>query len=79
MDYFDPEDRATVLEQALPAVRETDFWGGDLAFRHFGTGAAVPVHYTIFPIRDAQGALAGYGTVTRDLTERRRQEAFRTA
>ncbi len=79
VDYFDPEDRATVLEQALPAVRETDFWGGDLAFRHFGTGAAVPVHYTIFPIRDAQGALAGYGTVTRDLTERRRQEAFRTA
>ncbi|AWN50273.1 histidine kinase [Methylobacterium terrae] len=79
VDYFAPEDRATVLEQALPAVRESGFWGGDLAFRDFATGSAVPVHYTIFPIRDAQGTLAGYGTVTRDLTERRRQEAFRTA
>ena len=79
VDYFVPEDQATVLGQALPAVREAGFWGGDLAFRNFATGAAVPVHYTIFPVRDAQGALSGYGTVTRDLTERRRQDAFRTA
>ncbi|GJD58648.1 Blue-light-activated protein [Methylobacterium dankookense] len=79
VDYFVPEDQATVLGQALPAVREAGFWGGDLAFRNFATGAAVPIHYTIFPVRDAQGALSGYGTVTRDLTERRRQDAFRTA
>ena len=79
MDYFAPEDRATVLEQVLPAVRETGFWEGDLAFRNFTTGIAVPVHYTIFPVRGADGAVSGYGTVTRDLTERRRQEAFRTA
>ncbi|XYD09071.1 PAS domain S-box protein [Methylobacterium sp. NMS12] len=79
MDYFAPEDRATVLEQVLPAVRETGFWEGDLAFRNFTTGIAVPVHYTIFPVRGADGAVSGYGTVTRDLTERRRQEAFRAA
>ncbi|AWN39062.1 histidine kinase [Methylobacterium radiodurans] len=79
VEYFAPEDRATVLEQALPAVRETGFWEGELAFRDFATGAAVPVHHTIFSVRDAQGALSGYGTVARDLTERRRQDAFRTA
>ncbi|TNC09177.1 PAS domain S-box protein [Methylobacterium terricola] len=79
VDYFDPEDQATVLEQALPAVRETGFWNGDLAFRNFASGAAVPVHYTIFPLRGPDGSVSGYGTVTRDLTERRRQNAFRSA
>ncbi|WP_238296716.1 PAS domain S-box protein, partial [Methylobacterium soli] len=79
VDYFEPQDRSTVLEEVLPAVRESGFWEGDLCFRNFATGAAVPVHYTIFPVRDAHGGVSGYGTVTRDLTERRRQEAFRDA
>ncbi|GJD55592.1 PAS domain S-box protein [Methylobacterium dankookense] len=79
VDFFEPGDRPTVLDEALPAARESGFWEGDLAFRNFATGAAVPVHYTIFPVRDVDGAVTGYGTVTRDLTERRRQEAFRTA
>jgi PAS domain S-box-containing protein len=79
MDYFEPADRPTVLGKVLPAVRESGFWEGDLAFRNFSTGAAVPVHYAIFPVRDAHGSVTGYGTVTRDLTERRRQESFRDA
>ena len=79
VDYFEPADRPTVLETVLPTVRESGFWEGDLAFRHFSTGAAVPVHYTIFPVRDALGSVTGYGTVSRDLTERRRQESFRVA
>jgi PAS domain S-box-containing protein len=78
-DFFEPGDRSTVVDEALPAARERGFWEGDLAFRNFATGAAVPVHYTLFPVRDAQGTVTGYGTVTRDLTERRRQESFRTA
>ena len=79
VDYFEPGDRPALLERILPAVRGTGFWEGDLAFRNFATGAAVPVHYTVFPVRDAHGAVTGYGTVTRDLTERRRQESFRDA
>ncbi|TNC11775.1 PAS domain S-box protein [Methylobacterium terricola] len=78
-DYFEPDDRTRVLDEALPAARESGFWEGDLAFRNFSTGAAVPVHYTIFPVRDAEGAVTGYGTVTRDLAERRRLESFRDA
>ncbi|BAU88798.1 PAS/PAC sensor hybrid histidine kinase [Methylorubrum populi] len=76
-DFFELGDRPTVLGQVLPAVRETGFWEGDFAFRNFATGVAVPVHYTLFPVRDAGGEVTGYGTVTRDLTERRRQESFR--
>jgi PAS domain S-box-containing protein len=79
LDYFEPADRPTVLGKVLPTAREGGFWEGDLAFRNFSTGAAVPVHYTIFPVRDAEGAVTGYGTVTRDLTERRRLESFRDA
>ena len=79
VEYFAPEHRDAVLSEVLPTVREAGFWEGDLAFRDFATGASVPVHYTVFPVRDAEGAVTGYGTVTRDLTERRRQDAFRTA
>ncbi len=79
VDYFEPADRPTVLGKVLSAVRASGFWEGDLAFRNFATGATVPVHYAIFPVRDAVGAVTGYGTVTRDLTERRRQESFRDA
>ena len=79
VDFFEPADRLTVLDEALPAVRESGFWEGDLCFRNFATGAGVPVHYTVFPVRDGHGAVTGYGTVTRDLTDRRRQESFRDA
>jgi PAS domain S-box-containing protein len=79
IEYFAPADRDVVLEQVLPTVRETDFWEGDLSFRNFATGDTVPVHYTVFPVRDADGMVSSYGTVTRDLTDRRRQESFRDA
>ncbi|MFC6790968.1 PAS domain S-box protein [Methylobacterium komagatae] len=79
VEYFAPEHREAVLGEVLPSVRDAGFWEGDLAFRDFATGASVPVHYTIFPVRDVEGAVTGYGTVTRDLTERRRLDAFRMA
>ncbi len=56
----------------LPAVERDGFWEGELNFRHVVTGAAVPVLYNLFPVRDADGRKLGYGTVTRDLTEQKK-------
>jgi PAS domain S-box-containing protein len=72
LDYFVPEERPRLVEEVLPAVERHGFWEGELHFRRFDTGAAVPVHYNIFPVRDGSGNLLGYGTVTRDLTEEHR-------
>ncbi|OAH25870.1 hypothetical protein AX289_31150 [Methylorubrum populi] len=80
LDYFVPEEHPRLVEEVLPAVERDGFWEGELHFRHFVTGAAVPVHYNIFPLRGAAGDLLGYGTVTRDLTEERRnRESLRAS
>ena len=72
LDFFAPEEHARVLADVLPSAERDGFWEGELHFRDFATGADVPVHYTIFPVRDGRGAVLGYGTVTRDLTEQHR-------
>ena len=74
IDYFAADDQRKVLQEVLPAVRDTGFWEGELKFRHFETGQLIPVLYNIFPVRDSSGAVAAYGTVTRDLTESRLAE-----
>jgi PAS domain S-box-containing protein len=69
IDYFAPDDQPKVLQEVMPAVRNTGFWEGELRFRNFATGELVPVLYNIFPVRDSSGAITAYGTVTRNLTE----------
>ncbi|WP_430929576.1 PAS domain S-box protein [Methylobacterium tardum] len=71
LDYFVPDEHERILADVLPAAGRDGFWEGELHFRNFATGADIPVHYNIFPVRDRPGALLGYGTVTRDLTDQR--------
>lgn len=74
IDYFAPDDQSRVLQEILPAVRNAGFWEGELRFRNFTTGELVPVLYNIFPVRDSSGTLTAYGTVSRNLTERKLAE-----
>ncbi|MDR6790306.1 PAS domain S-box-containing protein [Sphingomonas sp. BE138] len=73
-DFFPPDQVDTVMKEALPAVTRDGHWVGELDFRHFGTGELIPVLYSVFPITDANGALIGYGTVTRDFRDRKRAD-----
>jgi PAS domain S-box-containing protein len=73
-DFFTPDQAQFVEETVLPAVANHGSWSGELNFRHFGTGEAIPVLYSVFPIRDAAASLIGYGTVTRDFRDRKRAE-----
>jgi PAS domain S-box-containing protein len=74
IDYFSADDQGRVLDEVLSAVRNTGFWEGELKFRNFQTGQLIPVLYNIFPVRDSTGAITAYGTVTRNLTERKSAE-----
>jgi PAS domain S-box-containing protein len=74
IDYFSADDQGRVLDEVLSAVRDTGFWEGELKFRNFQTGQVIPVLYNIFPVRDSTGAITAYGTVTRNLTERKSAE-----
>ena len=69
IDYFAADDQPRILQEVLPAVRQTGFWSGELKFRNFTTGELVPVQYNIYAVRDASGVIVAYGTVTHDLTE----------
>jgi PAS domain S-box-containing protein len=74
VDYFSERDQHRILQDVIPAVRRTGFWQGELRFRNFATGEHISVLYNIFPVRYPSGAIAAYGTVTRDLTESKSAE-----
>jgi formate hydrogenlyase transcriptional activator len=58
-----------------PAVLENGSWSGEIRFRHFKTGQAIPVIYNCFRIDDpGMGEATNFGAVARDITERKRLE-----
>ncbi|HEX8447572.1 MAG TPA: PAS domain S-box protein [Sphingomonas sp.] len=73
-DLF-PDDEAEIVRRVvLPVVDRTGLWSGERVIRHSSTGELIPVLYTVFPVKDHDGSMIGYGTVTRDFRERKRAE-----
>ena len=72
-DCYPPEIRSFVSDVLLKTMVERGVWSGDTFFRNFQTQERIPVSDTHFLIRDASGdRLLGMGTVTRDISEARR-------
>jgi PAS domain S-box-containing protein len=72
VDFFFPEDRVRIMEEFLPAVLEKGHGELEVRFRHFKTGAALWMVYKVVALTDAPGRPIGFGTVSQDVTERRR-------
>ncbi len=62
-DFFGPAE----YERVAHAMTSLDH-SARTHFRHFRTGALIPVCWHVFPIRDEHGAVTAIATVTRDLT-----------
>ena len=76
LQYFAPEERARIAREVYPLVVEQGRWRGEATFRHFNTGARIPVLCDVFRIDDpATGGAVNFATVTRDISERKRAEA----
>ncbi|MFC1458046.1 PAS domain S-box protein [Microvirga arabica] len=74
-DYFDPDELPRIQAEVIPALAERGRWSGEIHFRHFRTGARIPVIYDVFRIDDPDtGRPIRYGTVTRDISERKQAE-----
>jgi PAS domain S-box-containing protein len=73
-EFFFPEDRAFIADEFLPRVQREGRAEVEIRFRHFKTGEALWVIYSVVVLADEHGRATGYGTVTRDVTERRRTE-----
>jgi PAS domain S-box-containing protein len=78
-DYFIYEERDITPATAFAAAVKHGGWEGEARLRHFVTGETIPVLHSVFPLRDATGAVTAVGTVTRDLRARLRSEARRSA
>lgn len=75
LDYVAEPDRDRVEREVLPCVVRDGRWEGEVLFRHFQSGAAIPVWQTIFVIpEESTGRLLALATISRDLTERKRSD-----
>lgn len=73
-DFFFPEDREFIGGEFFEQVQREGRGETEIRFRHFKTGEPLWMIYTVFVVKDERDAPLGYGTVSRDITERRRME-----
>lgn len=76
LEFVMPESTARMRDVLWPLVLKDGRWIGEIDFRHFETGAAIPFLVDWFRIDDPNTARPmNISTVSRDLTEQKRQEA----
>ena len=72
--FFFPEDLPFITDEFIPRVLREGQAKVEIRFRHFVTGEPVWVDYSVVVLKDEMGRATGLGTVTYDLTERKRAE-----
>ena len=76
LDFLMPKEVALVRDELWPRVMRDGRWVGELDFRHFKTGGAIPFLVDWFRIDDPRrGCPINIATVSRDLTAQKRAEA----
>lgn len=76
LDYVMEEDRPTFQQHVLAFVLREGQWEGETRFRHFKTGAAIPMRQRIFVIKQPGTHRAvALATIASDISERKRTEA----
>ncbi|HEX5047571.1 MAG TPA: PAS domain S-box protein [Gammaproteobacteria bacterium] len=73
-DFFFPEDRERIRDELFPSVLATGHGEAEVRFRHFKTGAAIWMSYKLVALADGAGRPMAIGTVSQDVTERKRLE-----
>ncbi|MDO9049015.1 MAG: PAS domain S-box protein [Methylobacter sp.] len=73
-DFFFPEDQAFIMDQFFPTVLRNGNSDTEIRFRHFKTGAALWIIFNVFALKDSNNKIVGLGTVSTNITERKRIE-----
>ncbi|EXI77862.1 MAG: Non-motile and phage-resistance protein [Candidatus Accumulibacter appositus] len=74
-EYFFPEDQRFIAEEFFPRVLREGHGDVEIRLRHFQTGEPIWMFYYLFSVHDASGAIVGWATVSRDISERKQAEA----
>jgi PAS domain S-box-containing protein len=75
LDFIKEEDRPFHIDSILPVSLRDGHWEGETRFRHFLTGAPIPMSQSIFFVTEPQtGRRIAMVTICRDLTKRKHDE-----
>jgi len=73
-EFFFPEDQGFIMNEFFPTVLQNGRGETEIRFRHFKTGEALWIIYNVFVLKDSNGKISGFGTVSINITERKRTE-----
>jgi PAS domain S-box-containing protein len=78
IEYFAPDAMNVLDKKVGPALQQKGKWAGEVNYRHFKTGEAIPVWLNGFTLTDpTTGELIGHASVTRDMrAEKAAQQAL---
>ena len=74
-DFFAPGEADRLAAEFFPMVERVGRGTIETHFRHFKTGAAIPMRYNVVRMEDGYGRHTGYATISEDLSERHRAES----
>jgi PAS domain S-box-containing protein len=75
LDYFVPDDRPFIEQEAMPQLQQDGQWSGQVQFRHFKTQETIPTLWNAFVIRNQNtGEPLAWATVSPDLTDLKQTE-----
>jgi PAS domain S-box-containing protein len=72
VSFFFPDDQHRMMHDFFPSVLEHGHGEVEVRFRNFKTGEARWMAYKVVTLADASGRPIGFGTVSQDVTERKR-------
>ena len=76
MDYVHETERERFKAQVLAAAFQDGLWEGEILFRHFKTGAGIPMWQHVFFITEpGTGRRISLATIARDLKERKQAQS----
>jgi PAS domain S-box-containing protein len=73
-EFFFPDDQAYIMDEFFPAVLQNGRGEIEIRFRHFKTGEAIWMIYNVFALKDLKGKIVGLGTVSLNITDRKKNE-----
>lgn len=73
-DFFSPDDLPFIENHVLPEIYANGRWRGEFRFQHFTNHHPIPIEYNLFATKDKDDQFLGLATVSRDITEKKRQE-----
>ena len=73
-EFFFPEDQRFIYDEFFPRVLREGRAEVEVRFRHFKTGSALWMIYSVFHITDDAGRPVAFATVSRDITVRKEIE-----